>query len=78
MKRLLIKLLYKLIGVKNNSRTLIDGNDFIIQFHNKFYIMTAYTLEQQIEGKEDLHITFTDILSVMKNKNKNKEKRWDY
>lgn len=78
MKRLLIKLLYKLIGVKNNSRTLIDGNDFIIQFHNKFYIITAYTLEQQIEGKEDLHITFTDILSVMENKNKNKEKRWDY
>lgn len=78
MKRLFIKLLYKLIGVKNNSRTLIDGNDFIIQFHNKFYLMTAYTLEQQIEGKEDLHITFTDILSVMQNKNKNKEKRWDY
>ena len=40
--------------------------------------MTAYTLEQQIEGKEDLHITFTDILSVVENKNKNKEKRWDY
>ena len=53
-----------------------DGNDFIIKFHNKFYLMTAYTLEQQIEGKEDLHITFTDILSVVENKNK--EKRWDY
>ena len=73
MKKLLIKLLYKLIGLKTSTATLIDGNDFIIKFHNKFYLMTAYTLEQQIEGKEDL-----DILSVVQNKNKNKEKRWDY
>ena len=78
MKKLLIKLLYKLIGFKTSPATLIDGNDFIIKFHNKFYLMTAYTLEQRIEGKEDLHITFTDILSVVENKNKNKEKRWDY
>lgn len=78
MKKLLIKLLYKLIGFKTSTVTLIDGNDFIIKFHNKFYLMTAYTLQQQIEGKEDLHITFTDILSVVESKNKNKEKRWDY
>lgn len=76
MKKLLIKLLYKLLGFKTSIVTLIDGNDFIIKFHNKFYLMTSYTLEQQIEGKEDLHITFTDILSVVENKNK--EKRWDY
>lgn len=78
MKKLLIKLLYKLIGFKISAPVLIDGNDFIIKFHNKFYIMSTYTLEQQISGKEDLHITFTDILSVIENKNKNKEKRWDY
>lgn len=78
MKKLLIKLLYKLIGFKMSSPILVDGNNFIIKFHNKFYLMTAYTLEQQIEGKEDLHITFTDILSVVQNKNKNKEKRWNY
>lgn len=76
MKRLLIKLLYKLLGFKTSVPVLVDGNDFIIKFNNKFYIMTAYTLEQQIEGKEDLHITFTDILSVIENKNK--DKRWDY
>lgn len=76
MKRLLIKLLYKLLGFKISTPVLVDGNDFIIKFHNKFYIITAYTLEQQIEGKEDLHITFTDILSVIENKNK--DKRWDY
>ena len=76
MKKLLIKLLYKLLDFKTSTATLIDGNDFIIKFHNKFYLMTTYTLEQQIEGKKDLHITFTDILSVVENKNK--EKRWDY
>lgn len=76
MKRLLIKLLYKLLGFKTSVPVLVDGNDFIIKFNNKFYIMTAYTLEQQIEGKEDLHITFTDILSVIENKSK--DKRWDY
>lgn len=76
MKKILIKLLYKLLGFKTNLPYLIDGNDFIIKFHNKFYLMTSYTLEQQIEGKENLHITFTDILSVVKNKNK--DKRWDY
>lgn len=78
MKKLLIKLLYKLLGFKTSVPALIDGNDFIIKFHNKFYIMSTYTLEQRIEGKEDLHITFTDILSVVENRNKNKEKRWDY
>lgn len=76
MKKLLIKLLYKLLGFKTSVPVLVDGNDFIIKFNNKFYIMTAYTLEQQIEGKEDLHITFTDILSVIENKSK--DKRWDY
>lgn len=76
MKKLLIKLLYKLLGFKTSIPVLVDGNDFIIKFNNKFYIMTAYTLEQQIEGKEDLHITFTDILSVIENKSK--DKRWDY
>lgn len=78
MKKLLIKLLYKLIGFKTSTATLVDGNDFIIKFHNKFYLMTTYTLEQQESGKENLHITFTDILSVVEDKNKNKEKRWDY
>lgn len=76
MKRLLIKLLYKLLGFKTSPATLIDGNDFIIRFHNKFYLMSAYTLEQEQSGKENLHITFTDILSVVNDK-KN-EKRWDY
>lgn len=78
MKNLLIKLLYKLIGFKMSPPILVDGNDFIIKFHDKFYLMTNFTLEQQIEGKENLHITFTDILSAVQNKNKNKEKRWDY
>lgn len=76
MKKLLIKLLYKLIGFKVSTPVLVDGNDFIIKFHNKFYLMTAFTLEQEQTGKENLHITFTDILSVKENKNK--EKRWDY
>lgn len=76
MKKLLIKLLYKLIGFKVSTPVLVDGNDFIIKFHNKFYLMTAFTLEQKQTGKENLHITFTDILSVIENKNK--EKRWDY
>ena len=76
MKKLLIKLLYKLLGFKTSIVTLIDGNGFIIKFHNKFFLMTAYTLEQQIEGKEYLHITFTDVLSIVENKNK--EKRCDY
>lgn len=76
MKKLLIKLLYKLIGFKVSTPVLVDGNDFIIKFHNKFYLMTAFTLEQEQTEKENLHITFTDILSVIENKNK--EKRWDY
>lgn len=76
MKKLLIKLLYKLIGFKASTPVLVDGNDFIIKFHNKFYLMTAFTLEQEQTGKENLYITFTDILSVIENKNK--EKRWDY
>ena len=38
--------------------------------------MSAYTLEQEQSGKENLYITFTDILSVVNDK-KN-EKRWDY
>lgn len=76
MKKLLIKLLYKLIGFKTSTPVLVDGTDFIIKFHNKFYLMTGFTLEQEQTGKENLHITFTDILSVIENKNK--EKRWDY
>ena len=76
MKKLLVKMLYKLLGFKTSVPVLIDGNDFIIKFNNKFYIMEGYTLEQQETGKENLHIKFTDILSVLEDKNK--KKRWDY
>ena len=76
MKKLLVKILYKLLGFKTSVPVLIDGNDFIIKFNNKFYIMSSYTLEQQETGKENLYITFTDILSVLEDKNK--KKRWDY
>lgn len=75
MKNLIIKLLMKLLNIKLSTPTLVDGNDFIIKFHNKFYIMSNYTLEQKQTGQENLSITFTDILSVIE---KNKEKRWDY
>lgn len=75
MKNLIIKILYKLLGFKTSTPVLVDGNDFIIKFNNKFYLMISYTLEQQETGKENLYITFTDILSAI---NKNKEKRWDY
>ena len=75
MKKLIIKLLYNLLGFKTPPAALVDGNEFIIKFHNGFYIMTAYTLEQEQSGKENLHITFTDILSVV---DKNKQKRWDF
>lgn len=76
MKKLLVKILYKLLGFKTSVPVLIDGNDFIIKFNNKFYLMSSYTLEQQETGKENLHIKFTDILSVLEDKNK--KKRWDY
>ena len=76
MKKLLVKILFKLLGFKTASPVLIDGNDFIIKFNNKFYLMSSYTLEQQETGKENLHIKFTDILSVLEDKNK--KKRWDY
>lgn len=76
MKKLLVKILFKLLGFKTSAPVLIDGNDFVIKFNNKFYIMEGYTLEQQQTGKETLHIKFTDILSVIENK-KN-QKRWDY
>lgn len=76
MKNLIIKILYKLLGFKTSTPILVDGNDFIIKFHNKLYIMESFTLEQQQSGKENLHIKFTDILSVIENK-KN-QKRWDY
>lgn len=76
MKIILIKLLYKLIGFKASIPALVDGSDFIIKFHNKFYLMTAFTLEQEQTGKDNLYITFTDILSAIENKNK--EKKLDY
>jgi hypothetical protein len=76
MKKFLIKILFKLLGFKVSTPCLVDGNDFIIKFNNKLYIMTNYTLEQKINGAENLDIKFTDILSVIDNKNK--EKRWDY
>ena len=76
MKKLLVKILYKLLGFKTSVPILIDGNDFIIKFNNKFYLMSSYTLEQQETGKENLHIKFTDILSILEDKNK--KKRWDY
>jgi hypothetical protein len=76
MKKFLIEILFKLLGFKASTPCLVDGNDFIIKFNNKFYIMTNYTLEQKINGAENLDIKFTDILSVIDNKNK--EKRWDY
>lgn len=76
MKKLLVKILFKLLGFKTTSPVLIDGSDFVIKFNNKFYIMEGYTLEQQETGKENLHIKFTDILSVLEDKNK--KKRWDY
>ena len=74
MKKFLIKILFKLLGFKVSPPHLVDGNDFIIKFNNKFYLMTAYTLEQNINGVENLDIKFTDILSVV---NKN-ERRWDF
>ena len=74
MKKFLIKILFKLLGFKVSPPHLVDGNDFIIKFNNKFYLMTAYTLEQNINGVENLDVKFTDILSVV---NKN-EKRWDF
>lgn len=76
MKKLLVKILFKILGFKTSAPVLIDGNDFIIKFNNKFYIMASYTLEQRETGKENLHITFSDILSVLEDKNK--KKRWDY
>ena len=76
MKKLLVKILFKLLGFKTTSPVLIDGSDFVIKFNNKFYLMSSYTLEQQETGKENLHIKFTDILSVLEDKNK--KKRWDY
>lgn len=74
MRNFLIKILFKLLGFKVSPPHLVDGNDFIIKFNNKFYLMTAYTLEQNINGVENLDVKFTDILSVV---NKN-EKRWDF
>lgn len=74
MKNFLIKILFKLLGFKASPPHLVDGNNFIIKFNNKFYLMTAYTLEQNINGVENLDVKFTDILSVV---NKN-EKRWDF
>lgn len=75
MKKLLIKLLYKILGFKStNVPTLIDGNDFIIKFNNKFYIMTDYTQEQSVDKGAKVTITFTDILSKLKKD----KKRWDF
>ncbi len=76
MKKLLIKLLYKLLGFRTSPPCLIDGNEFIIKFNNQFYIMVGYTLEQKANGTDNISITFTDMLSSIDNKNK--EKRWDY
>ena len=50
MRNFLIKILFKLLGFKASPPHLVDGNDFIIKFNNKFYLMTAYTLEQNING----------------------------
>lgn len=75
MKKLLIKLLYKILGFKStNVPTLIDGNDFIIKFNNNFYIMTDYTQEQSVDKGAKVTITFTDILSKLKKD----KKRWDF
>lgn len=74
MRKFLIKILLRILGMKVSTPHLVDGNEFIIKFHDRFYIMTSSTLEQNEDGKEKLHITFTDILSVV---NKN-ERRWDF
>lgn len=76
MKKILIKILFRILGFKASSPCLVDGNDFIIKFNNKFYIMTSSTLEQRNDGTENLEIKFTDILSVI-DKKENK-KRWDF
>lgn len=75
MKKLLVKLLYKILGFKTTSMpTLVDGSEFIIKFNNNFYIMTSYTQEQSIDKEGQVIITFTDILP----KFRKDKKRWDF
>ena len=74
MKKILIKILFKLLGYKVTPPHLVDGNDFIIKFNNKFYIMTNYTLQQTVNEPDRLQIVFSDILSVIDGN----ERRWDF
>lgn len=74
MRKILIKILFKLLGYKLSVPILIDGSDFIIKFNNKYYIMTESTLKQYNNGKELLDIRFNDIMSIVDNK----EKKFDF
>lgn len=70
MRKILIKILFKLLGYNFSVPTLIDGTDFIIKFNNKYYIMTESELKQYNTGEESLNIKFNDIISVIYKRDK--------